>query len=115
QGKPFQIIHDVGSGIDYNKKGLRQILKRLTQGEVDKIVLMDRDRLARFGFELIEYLASLYDCEIEIIDHTEKHEEKELIEDFVKVITKMGGKLPEKQAVQAKKLAKELTGTLMNT
>lgn len=115
QGKPFQIIHDVGSGINYQKKGLQQLIKRLTQGEVDKIVLMDRDRLVRFGFELIEYLASLYDCEIEIIDHTEKIQEEELVEDFVKVIGTFSSKLQKKHANQARKLARELTNSLFNT
>lgn len=115
QGKPFQIIHDVGSGINYKKKGLRQIIKRLTQGEVDKIVLMDKDRLVRFGFDLIEYMAALYDCEIEIIDHTEKIEEQELIEDFVKVIDIFSSKLQGKHANQAKKLVRELTTNLLNT
>ena len=33
-----------------------------------------------FGFELIEYIASLYNCEIEIIDNTEKSEQQELVE-----------------------------------
>lgn len=115
QGKPFQIIHDIGSGINYNKKGLRQIIKRITQGEVNKVVIMDRDRLVRFGFDLIEYIASLYDCEIEIIDHTEKVEEQELVEDLVKVITTFSGRLKGEQAKQTKKLVKELASSLSNT
>ena len=39
---------------------------------MDKVVVFYKDRLLRFGFELVEYIASLYDCDIEIIDHTEK-------------------------------------------
>ena len=43
--------------------------------------------MLRFGFELVEYIASLYDCDIEIIDHTEKTEQQELVEDLVQIIT----------------------------
>ena len=41
----------------------------------------------RFGFELIEYIASLYNCEIEIIDNTEKSEQQELVEDLVQILS----------------------------
>ena len=40
----------------------------------DRVVVLYKDRLLSFGFELIEYIASLYNCEIEIIDNTEKSE-----------------------------------------
>lgn len=109
QGKPFEIVHDIGSGINYTKKGLQQIIKRLTQGEVDKMVVMYKDRLLRFGFELIEYTASLYGCAIEIMDHTEKTEEQELVEDLVQIVTVFSCKLQGKRANRAKKLVMELT------
>ena len=81
QGKPFEIISDIGSGINYKKKGLRQLLKLITQNKVEKVVVLYKDRLLRFGFELIEYIASLYNCEIEIVDTTKKSEQQELVED----------------------------------
>ena len=46
-----------------------------------------KDRLLGLGFELVEYIASLYNCEIEIIDNTEKSEQRELVEDLVQIIT----------------------------
>mgnify|MGYP001462396464 CR=1 FL=1 len=58
----------------------------------------------RFGFELIEYIASLYNCEIEIIDNTEKSEQQELVEDLVQIITVFSCKLQGKRANKAKKL-----------
>ena len=62
----------------------------------------------RFGFELIEYIASLYNCEIEIIDNTEKSEQQELVEDLVQIITVFSCKLHGKRANIAKKLISEL-------
>ena len=108
QGKPFEIISDIGSGIDYKKKGLKELMKRISQNKVDKVVVFYKDRLLRFGFELVEYIASLYDCDIEIIDHTEKTEQQEIVEDLVQIITVFSCKLQGKRANKARKLVKEL-------
>ena len=55
-----------------------------------------------------EYIASLYNCEIEIIDNTEKSKQQELVEDLVQIITVFSCKLQGKQANKAKKLIREL-------
>ena len=108
QGKPFEIISDIGSGINYKKKGLKELMKRISQNKVDKVVVFYKDRLLRFGFELVEYITSLYDCDIEIIDHTEKTEQQEFVEDLVQIITVFSCKLQGKRANKARKLVKEL-------
>lgn len=108
QGKPFEIIQDIGSGINYKKKGLKELLKLITQNKVEKVVVLYKDRLLRFGFELVEYIASLYNCEIEIIDNTVKSEQQELVEDLVQIITVFICKLQGKRANKAKKLVEEL-------
>ena len=56
RGYQFEIITDIGSGINYNNKGLNQLLDLITNSEVEKIVILYKDRLVRFGFELIENL-----------------------------------------------------------
>ena len=108
KGKPFEIISDIGSEINYKKKGLKELIKLITQNKVEKVVVLYKDRLLRFGFELIEYIASLYNCEIEIIDNTEKSEQQELVEDLVQIITVFSCKLQGKRANKARKLVKEL-------
>lgn len=108
KGQPFEIISDIGSGINYKKKGLKELIKLITQNKVDKIVVLYKDRLLRFGFELVEYIASLYNCEIEIMDNTEKSEQQELVEDLVQIITVFSCKLQGKRAGKARKLVKEL-------
>lgn len=108
QGKPFEIITDIGSGINYKKKGLRELVKLITQNEVDKVVVLYKDRLLRFGYELIEYIASLYNCDIEVIDTSEKTEQQELVEDMIQIITVFSCKLQGKRANKTKKMIKEL-------
>ena len=72
KGHPFEIIRDIGSGINYKKKGLQELIKRISENKVEKVVILYKDRLLWFGFEMVEYLALLHHCEIEVIDNTEK-------------------------------------------
>lgn len=106
--QPYEIITDIGSGINYTKKGLRQLIKKITNNEVEKVVVLYKDRLLRFGFELVEYIANLHGCEIEVIDHTEKTEEQELVEDLVQIITVFSCKLQGKRANKTRKMVQEL-------
>ena len=108
QGKPFEIISDIGSGINYKKKGLKELIRRISQNKVEKVVVLYEDRLLRFGFELVEYIASLYNCDIEIIDNTEKPEQQELVEDLAQIITVFSCKLQGKRANKAREFVKEL-------
>jgi predicted site-specific integrase-resolvase len=108
QGKPFKVITDIGSGINYKNKGLLELIDLISQNKVEKVVVLYKDRLLRFGYELVEYIASLYDCTIEIIDTTEKTEEQELVEDMIQIVTVFSAKLQGKRANKVKKMIREL-------
>ncbi len=108
KGFSFEIITDIGSGINYNKKGLNQLIEYITNNEVEKIVILYKDRLLRFGFELIESLCNQFNTTIEIIDNTIKTEEQELVEDLIQIITVFSCRLQGKRANKAKKMIKEL-------
>ena len=108
KGYQFEIITDIGSGINYNKKGLNQIIDMVTNSEVEKIVVLYKDRLIRFGYELIENLCNKFGTIIEIIDNTEKTEQQELVEDLVQIVTVFSCRLQGKRADKAKKMIKEL-------
>ena len=109
KGYQFEIIQDIGSGINYNNKGLNQLLDMITNGEIEKVVILYKDRLVRFGFEFIENLCKKYGTTIEIIDNTEKTEEQELVEDLIQIVTVFSCRLQGKRANKAKKMIKELT------
>ena len=108
KGYQFEIISDIGSGINYNKKGLNQLIDMITNSEVDKIVVLYKDRLIRFGYELIENICEKYGTKIAVIDNTEKTEEQELVEDLIQIVTVFSCRLQGKKANQAKKMIKEL-------
>ena len=109
KGYSFEMITDIGSGINYNKKGLNQMLDMVTNSEVEKIVILYKDRLIRFGYELIENLCHKFGTTIEIIDNTEKPEQQELVEDLIQIITVFSCRLQGKRANKAKKMIQEFT------
>ena len=77
-------ITDIGSGINYSRNGLKQILEYAIQGSVEEVVVSYKDRLTRFGFELIEWLVEKYSNGKIII--VNKSEEKTPIEELTKDI-----------------------------
>ena len=108
QGKPYEIITDIGSGINYKKSGLQDLIKRICNYEADKVVVLYKDRLVRFGFELIDYIASLHNCRIEVVEAIEKSEQQELVEDLVQIITVFSRRLQGKRANKAKRMIADL-------
>lgn len=91
KGYQFDIITEIGSGLNYSKKGLLKLIELINNREIDRVVVLYKDRLVRFGFELLEYLCQLNAVELVVIDHSEKSKEEELNEDLTKVIADLYG------------------------
>jgi predicted site-specific integrase-resolvase len=84
----YEIIEDIGSGINFNRKGLRKIIKLGIEGKINKLIVAYKDRLTRFGFELIEDLIKEY-SNGEIIIENEKDEKEpkdELVDDVLQIL-----------------------------
>ena len=62
-------------------------------GEVDRIIVLYKDRLIRFGYDLIEYICKLNDTKIEIVDNSTISKEQELTEDLIQIITVFANRL----------------------
>lgn len=108
KGKSFKIITDIGSGINYNNKGLNEVIDLVILGKVKKVVILYKDKLVRFGYELLENLFEKYNAKIEIIDNTPKTDQKELVTDLIQIMTIFSCKLQGKKANKVKKILKEL-------
>lgn len=94
KGYSFKIITDIGSGMNYNKKGFKELIKLCLNKEISKIVVNYKDRLVRFGYEILEEICLHNNIEIEIINHTDdKTYEAELVEDVLSIITVFSAKL----------------------
>ena len=100
----YNIITDIGSGINYTKPGLKKLIELINKKEVDLIVVLYKDRLLRFGFELIEEFARLNNVKIEILDRIDKTQDEELVEDLVQIITVFSCKIQGKRKYKTKKI-----------
>ena len=56
----YEILEDIGSGLNFKRKGLREIIDCAIKGELEEVVITYKDRLARIGYELIEYIIESY-------------------------------------------------------
>ena len=81
-----EIIKDIGSGLNFKRKGLQTILQRLLQGDKFTLIVAHRDRLCRFGFELIEFLFEQNGGEIMVLDKTDVSPQQELTEDLLAIL-----------------------------
>lgn len=104
KGYNFEIISDIGSGINYKKKGLQELLDKINDQKISKIIVLYKDRLIGFGFELIEYLCKINNIEIEIIDNTGQSKEQELSDDLIQIITVFANQLYGQRSKKTKQL-----------
>lgn len=108
KGYQYEIIEDIGSGINYRKKGLKLLIDKINNQEISKVVILYKDRLVRFGYELIEYLCTINNVGLEIIDHSEKSKEEELTDDLIQIITVFANRLYGSRSKKTKKLIGEV-------
>ena len=81
-----EIVTDIAGGLNWRRKGLRGILERLHRGDKLEVVVAHRDRLARFGFELIEWLVEQNGGSIVVLNQPDASPESELTEDLLAIL-----------------------------
>lgn len=111
----FYIITDIGSGINYNKPGLLKLIEKINRKEVDLIVVLYKDRLLRFGFELVEHFANLNNVKIEVLDKLDKTQDEELVEDLVQIITVFSCKIQGKRKSKTKQILEDFSQKIQET
>ncbi|MCX6129045.1 MAG: IS607 family transposase [Proteobacteria bacterium] len=108
-GWQHEIIEDLGSGMNYNKKGLKSLIKALCNQEVGRLVITHKDRLLRFGSELIFSICSHVGCEIVIINASEDSSyEEDLTRDVLEIITVFSARLYGSRSHKNKKIMESL-------
>ena len=88
-----ELIDDIGSGLNFKRKGLISLLDRILRGDKLTVVVAHRDRLARFGFELIEYMVKSNGGSIVVLDETVHSPAEELTADLLSIITVFGARV----------------------
>lgn len=90
-----EIIKDIGSGINFNRVGLNKIIHSAIKGEIEELIVAYKDRLTRFGFDLIENLMTTYsNGQIIIINKDEDIEpQEELVLDVLQILNVFTAKM----------------------
>ena len=85
---------DIGSGMNYKKRGLLKVIDLLQRNEVERLIITDKDRLLRFGSELIFALCENNGTQVIILNNpVEPEPEQEMVEDILSIITVFSARL----------------------
>lgn len=89
-----EIIKDIGSGINFKRKGLQKIIELAINGELEEIVITYKDRLCRIGYDLLEFIFEKYSkTKIIIVNDEFKLPHQEITEDLIEIITVYSSKI----------------------
>ena len=112
KGWNFKLISDLGSGINYKKKGLKELITSILNDEVGRLVVTHKDRLLRFGAELVFSICTAKGVSVEIINNSsESSFEDDLTKDVLEIITVFSAKLYGSRSHKNKKLLEKLQET----
>nr|WP_158660422.1 recombinase family protein [Paraburkholderia terrae] len=90
----IEIISDLGSGLNYRKKGLQRLLQEILRGRVARLMLVTKDRLLRFGSDLLFRICELFRVEVVVLDAMpDASHEQQLKEDLVEILTVFSSRL----------------------
>ena len=109
-GYKYEVIQDIGSGMNYYKKGLTKLIDLILDNQVQRLILTHKDRLLRFGAELVFSICEAKNVEVIIInqgDETPSFEE-ELAKDVLEIITIFSARLYGSRSKKNKKLISDL-------
>jgi predicted site-specific integrase-resolvase len=101
--------------MNYQKKGLKQLLDGITNGEIERLVLTHKDRLLRFGAELVFAICEARECEVVIINQGEDSSfEEDLAKDVLEIIEVFGARLYGSRSHKAKQMIESITEAVSN-
>jgi excisionase family DNA binding protein len=112
-GWKFELLTDLGSGMNYYKKGLKKLLNAILEGNVGRLVLTHKDRLLRFGAEVVFALCEAREVEVIIINTgTETKFEEELAKDVLEIITVFSARLYGSRSRKNQRLLDGMKGVI---
>ena len=83
----YEIVSDVGSGLNFKRKGLRSLLERSMQGKLREVRISHKDRLCRIAFDLMQWIFEKNGCKVVVDNETDGSDRDEFCEDLLSVIT----------------------------
>lgn len=108
KGWQYIIIEDIGSGLNFKKQGLLKLINLIENNKIERILLNYKDRLLRYGNEIIYEICKYHNIEIVVLSESEsKTYEEELVDDVLSVITVFSAKLYGSRSHKNKKIVDE--------
>lgn len=108
KGWQYIIIEDIGSGLNFKKQGLLKLINLIENNKIERILLNYKDRLLRYGNEIIYEICKYHNIEIVVLSESEsKTYEEELVDDVLSVITEFSAKLYGSRSHKNKKIVDE--------
>lgn len=108
-----ELYVDIGSALNYKRKNFLKIIDKVLAGEVERIIITNKDRFVRFGYEFFETMFQKFGCEIIVIDKREDATpEQELAEDLVNIVQHFSAKIYGKRTYKSRKLNEKINETL---
>lgn len=106
----YTFISDIGSGLNLNKRGIRKIIDLAIAGKVKHLVVAYKDRLARFGFDLIKsFIEDYSNGELTVLYENENIDaETEITQDIMSILNVYMAKINGLRKYKAKKKVKKL-------
>lgn len=83
----YRLIQDVGSGLNFHRRGLLSLLELANQKKIGEVVVAYRDRLSRFGFELVEQVIRWGGGKVTVLYQKDQSPQEELVEDLLSIVT----------------------------
>ena len=104
RGWNYEVISDLGSGLNYKKKGLNKLIQLICTQRVSPLVLTHKDRLLRFGSPLLFKLCQFFNTEVIVLDQAEKVSfEQELVTDVIELMTVFTSRMHGRRSHKNKK------------
>ena len=108
-GWKYEIISDLGSGMNYHKKGLKKLLEEILDNQIGRLVITHKDRLLRFGAELVFAICEAKEVEVIIMNKGEDSTfEEDLAKDVLEIITVFSARLYGSRSKKNKKLIENM-------
>jgi putative resolvase len=110
--KVDQWIEDIGSALNYQRKGFNQVIEDIELGRVKRLVLGYEDRFVRFGYDWFKAFCERHGTEIVVVNGESFSPEQELVKDLLAIVTVFSARLhglrSQKNAIRAAVLGKEV-------
>jgi predicted site-specific integrase-resolvase len=81
-----EYIEEIGGGLNFKRPQFVELVDRICAGDVSTLVVAHKDRLARFGFDLLRHLCEAHQCELLVINDEKLSPEREMVEDLMTIV-----------------------------